>query len=53
MIKIYTVNLLVDAHILKGLLESQGIKCEVKGEYLFGARGEYAQYVAPAYRRRH
>ena len=40
MIKIYTVNFLVDAHILKGLLESQGIKCEVKGEYLFGARGE-------------
>ncbi|MFN2357477.1 MAG: putative signal transducing protein [Desulfotignum sp.] len=21
-------------------MESQGIKCEVKGEYLFGARGE-------------
>jgi hypothetical protein len=29
-----------EAHFLKGLLESQGISSEVRGEALFGSRGE-------------
>ena len=29
-----------EAHLVKGLLESQGIAAEVRGEALFGARGE-------------
>ena len=29
-----------EAHFLKGLLEAEGIAAEVRGETLFGARGE-------------
>ena len=29
-----------EAHLLKGLLESNGIPSEVRGEALFGVRGE-------------
>jgi hypothetical protein len=29
-----------EAHLVKGLLESNGIAAEIRGESLFGARGE-------------
>jgi hypothetical protein len=29
-----------EAHLVKGLLESRGIRAEVQGEALFGTRGE-------------
>lgn len=38
--KIYTANNPAEAHLVKGIIESYGIKCEVRGEHLFGARGE-------------
>ena len=40
MIKLYTAAHLVDAHLLRGALESAGIEAEVRGEYLFSTRGE-------------
>lgn len=40
MIKVYVAQNPTEAHLVKGLLESEGIGCEVKGEALFGARGE-------------
>ncbi len=30
----------VEAHLVKGLLESSGIRAEVRGEALWGTRGE-------------
>lgn len=30
----------VEAHVVKGLLQSEGIECSVLGEYLQGAIGE-------------
>jgi hypothetical protein len=29
-----------EAHVIKGLLEAEGIRAEVRGESLFGVRGE-------------
>ncbi|MCK5360385.1 MAG: DUF2007 domain-containing protein [Gammaproteobacteria bacterium] len=40
MIKIYSAQNAVDAHIVKGLLEQQGISAMVNGEYLQGGIGE-------------
>ena len=40
MIKLYTAAHIVDAHLLRGALESAGIDAEVRGEYLFSTRGE-------------
>ncbi len=37
--KIYTAATPTQAHILSGLLLSQGIQCEVRGESLFSAKG--------------
>ena len=38
--KIYSAQNAVDAHIVKGLLEQQGISARVNGEYLQGGIGE-------------
>jgi hypothetical protein len=38
-LKIYSARHPTEAHLLKGILESYGIACEVKGESLYGARG--------------
>lgn len=40
MIKIYSAQNAVDAHIVKGLLQQQGISSRVNGEYLQGGIGE-------------
>ena len=40
MVQVYSAENPTEAHYLKGLLESQGIQCDVRGESLFGARGE-------------
>ena len=40
MIKIYSAQNAVDAHIVKGLLQQQGISAMVNGEYLQGGIGE-------------
>ena len=40
MVQVYSATHPTEAHYVKGLLESQGIPCEVRGESLFGARGE-------------
>ena len=40
MLKIYSAKDPTDAHFLKGILESYGISCEVRGEALFSIRGE-------------
>jgi len=37
---IYKADDPIDAHLLKGLLESNGIRAIVEGENVFGARGE-------------
>ena len=38
--KIYTAKNPADAHLLKGLLEGENIEAEVRGEFLYGVRGE-------------
>ena len=38
--KVYVARHPTEAHFLKGLLASQGIEAEIRGEALFGARGE-------------
>src|SRR6185503_4698799 len=38
--KIFVAQHPAEAHFLKGLLESNGIPSEVRGEALFGVRGE-------------
>ena len=38
--KVYIAKHPTEAHMIKGLLESYGISCEVRGEALFGVRGE-------------
>ena len=38
--KVYTAKNPADAHLLKGLLEGENIETEVRGEFLFGVRGE-------------
>lgn len=40
MVQVYSAENPTEAHYVKGLLESQGIPCDVRGESLFGARGE-------------
>jgi hypothetical protein len=40
MIKIYSASHPTDAHLLRGILESYGIRSIVRGEYLFNGRGE-------------
>lgn len=40
MLKIYSAKHPTEAHLLKGILESYGISCEVRGEFLFAVRGE-------------
>jgi hypothetical protein len=36
---VFTARDPVEAHLLRAVLESEGIAAEVRGEYLFGARG--------------
>ncbi len=38
--KVFVAQHPTEAYLVKGLLESQGIRAEVRGEALFGARGE-------------
>ena len=38
--KVYTARNPADAHLLKGLLEGENIETEVRGEFLYGVRGE-------------
>lgn len=38
--QVYSAAHPTEAHIVKGLLEAKGIEAVVKGEILFGARGE-------------
>jgi len=38
--KIYTAKNPADAHLLKGLLEGENIEADVRGEFLYGVRGE-------------
>lgn len=38
--RIYVARDPIEAHLVKGLLEAEGIAVEVRGEALFGARGE-------------
>lgn len=40
MLNVYSARNPTEAHLLKGILESYGIPCEVRGEALFGLRGE-------------
>lgn len=40
MTKIYTAADPLQAHILRGALETAGIAAEVRGDYLFSTRGE-------------
>ena len=37
---VYEAENIIDAHLVKGLLEQQGIPAFVKGEYLTGAVGD-------------
>lgn len=38
--QIYSAEHPTEAYMIKGMLEAQGIECEVRGDVLFGARGE-------------
>src|SRR3970040_848988 len=38
--KVYVAKNPADAHLLKGLLEGENIEAEVRGEFLYGVRGE-------------
>ncbi len=40
MTKVYSAQNAIDAHIVKGLLEQEGISARVNGEYLQGGIGE-------------
>jgi hypothetical protein len=40
MVEIYSAETTTDAHLIKGLLEQQGINAYVSGHYLQGAFGE-------------
>ena len=40
MTKIYSAQNAIDAHIVKGMLEQQGIQARVNGEFLQGGIGE-------------
>jgi hypothetical protein len=38
--KVYIAKNPADAHLVKGLLEGENIDAEVRGEFLYGVRGE-------------
>ena len=38
--KVFIAKNPADAHLLKGLLEGENIEAEVRGEFLYGVRGE-------------
>jgi len=38
--KVYIAKNPADAHLLKGLLDGENIEAEVRGEFLYGVRGE-------------
>lgn len=38
--KVYIAKNPADAHLLKGLLEGENIEAKVRGEFLYGVRGE-------------
>jgi hypothetical protein len=38
--KVYVAKNPADAHLLKGLFEGENIEAEVRGEFLYGVRGE-------------
>lgn len=38
--KVYIAKNPADAHLLKGLLDGEKIEAEVRGEFLYGVRGE-------------
>jgi hypothetical protein len=38
--KVYSATHPVNAHLVKGILEGENIKCIVQGEYLWNVRGE-------------
>lgn len=40
MVKVFVANHPTEAHLIAGLLQSEGIASHVQGEALFGARGE-------------
>ncbi len=40
MLQVYIAQHPTEAHLVKGILETHSIKCCVKGETLFSARGE-------------
>ncbi len=40
MIRVFVAQNLIEAHIVRGLLESRGISAQVNGGYLQGAVGE-------------
>lgn len=42
MVKVYSAANIIEAHIVKGLLESNGIDAYVDGYYLHGGIGELA-----------
>ena len=42
MVKVYNAANIIEAHIIKGLLESNGIDAHVDGYYLQGGIGELA-----------
>ena len=37
---VYEPNNIIDAHLIKGLLESEGIQVYLRGEHLLGGMGE-------------
>ena len=39
MLEVYLPENNLEAHLVQGLLESEGIECEIRGEYLSGAAG--------------
>jgi len=40
MYEVYLPENNIEAHLVQGLLECEGIECEIRGEYLPGAAGE-------------
>ncbi len=38
--QVYSAQNPTEAHLVRGILETRGISCEVRGDVLFGARGE-------------
>jgi hypothetical protein len=46
MTRIFTARHPAEAHLIQGLLQSKGITSELRGEALFGARGEIPVWEA-------